>query len=59
VKYGREQAKGLCFILAPYRVCLLGARVDHQDGLVSGMALDHFVARRSPSAETTTVVGLR
>lgn len=31
------------FVLSPYRVCPLGAHVDHQLGLVTGMALDRGV----------------
>ena len=30
-------------IFAPYRVCPLGAHVDHQHGLVSGFAIDKGV----------------
>lgn len=30
-------------VYCPYRVCPLGAHVDHQQGLVSGFALDHGV----------------
>jgi galactokinase len=30
-------------LFSPYRVCPLGAHVDHQDGLVSGMAIDKGV----------------
>jgi galactokinase len=33
----------LRFVHSPYRVCPLGAHVDHQDGWVSGMAIDHGV----------------
>src|SRR5688572_29287058 len=42
-KYGRAQARDLRFVLSPYRACPLGAYVDHQDGLVTGMAIDHGV----------------
>lgn len=31
-------------IKCPYRVCPIGAHVDHQNGLVSGFALDHGVS---------------
>jgi galactokinase len=31
-------------LFAPYRVCPLGAHVDHQDGVVTGMAIDQGVA---------------
>jgi len=31
------------FVYSPLRVCPLGAHVDHQDGLVTGMALDRSV----------------
>jgi len=30
-------------IFAPYRVCPLGAHVDHQHGLVTGFAIDKGV----------------
>ncbi|HEV2126426.1 MAG TPA: galactokinase family protein [Chloroflexota bacterium] len=32
------------FIFSPYRICPLGAHVDHQDGVVTGMAIDQGVA---------------
>lgn len=31
-------------VFAPYRVCLVGAHIDHQGGVVTGFALDHGVA---------------
>jgi galacturonokinase len=31
-------------LFSPYRVCPLGAHVDHQDGVVTGMAIDSGVA---------------
>ena len=31
------------FVLSPYRICPLGAHVDHQDGVVTGMAIDQGV----------------
>lgn len=37
-------------VSAPYRICPLGAHVDHQNGIVTGMTLDHsvlFVFRRN------------
>lgn len=33
----------MSFIHAPYRICPLGAHVDHQHGLVTGFALDRGV----------------
>ena len=33
----------LYHIFAPYRVCPLGAHVDHQHGLVTGFAIDKGV----------------
>lgn len=38
--YGGDPAG---FIRSPLRVCPLGAHVDHQDGLVTGMAVDEYV----------------
>ena len=32
-----------CHIFSPYRVCPLGAHVDHQHGLVTGFAIDKGV----------------
>src|SRR5262245_57912144 len=32
------------YVFAPYRICPLGAHVDHQDGAVTGMAIDRGVA---------------
>ena len=31
------------FVVSPYRICPLGAHVDHQDGVVTGMAIDQGV----------------
>ena len=33
-------------IFSPYRVCPLGAHVDHQHGLVTGFAIDKGVSNR-------------
>ena len=33
----------ICVICSPLRVCPLGAHVDHQDGLVTGMTLDRAI----------------
>ena len=38
-QYGRFQYH----IFSPYRVCPLGAHVDHQHGLVTGFAIDKGV----------------
>src|SRR5690625_6322284 len=38
--YGDKQTK---MVKSPLRICPLGARVDHQDGVVTGMALDSSV----------------
>ena len=35
--------KYLYHIFSPYRVCPLGAHVDHQHGLVTGFAIDKGV----------------
>lgn len=40
--YGMKP-ESIRYVLAPYRVCPLGAHVDHQLGLVTGMALDRGV----------------
>jgi galacturonokinase len=40
-RFGRAPAG---YVFAPYRVCPLGAHVDHQDGAVTGMAIDRGVA---------------
>ena len=37
--YGREPLTSFC----PYRVCPLGAHIDHQDGPILGFALDYGV----------------
>ncbi|MDR1317938.1 MAG: GHMP kinase [Spirochaetales bacterium] len=39
-KFGAQRAKTVC---SPLRICPLGAHVDHQHGLVTGMALDASV----------------
>lgn len=38
-KYGREGLQSFC----PYRVCPLGAHIDHQFGMVHGLALNYGV----------------
>ena len=40
--FGSER-RDLQFVLAPYRLCPLGAHVDHQLGLATGMALDRGI----------------
>lgn len=37
--YNREPLQAFC----PYRVCPLGAHIDHQDGMIHGMALNYGV----------------
>ena len=39
----RYQRQDLRQIRSPYRICPLGAHVDHQGGLVTGMTLDHGI----------------
>jgi galactokinase len=39
-KYKRDDYR---IVISPYRICPLGAHVDHQHGLVTGMTLDHGV----------------
>lgn len=41
-RYGVARSE-VSVILAPYRICPLGAHIDHQLGLVTAMALDHGV----------------
>ena len=36
--------EGLDVVRAPFRICPLGAHVDHQNGIVMGMALNHSIA---------------
>jgi galactokinase len=38
-----DRRDGVRVVRAPYRVCPLGAHVDHQDGVVTGMAIDKGV----------------
>ena len=45
-------------VYTPYRVCPLGAHIDHQHGIVTGFALDKGVSMTYHS-EDTTVVRLR
>ena len=40
-RFGRRD--GVRIVRAPYRICPLGAHVDHQDGVVTGMAIDKGV----------------
>ena len=42
-------------LFSPYRVCPLGAHVDHQDGVVSGFAIDQGVAFAFAPRDDTTV----
>lgn len=50
--------EGLREAFTPYRVCPIGAHVDHQYGLVTGFALDRGVTLRY-HPEDTSVVRLR
>ena len=43
-------------IFSPYRVCPLGAHVDHQHGLVTGFAIDKGVDLRFDVLEDSKVV---
>jgi len=40
----RAPARGRRVVFAPYRVCLVGAHIDHQKGTVTGFALDRGMA---------------
>ncbi|MBQ3781555.1 MAG: galactokinase, partial [Bacteroidaceae bacterium] len=42
-------------IFSPYRVCPLGAHVDHQHGLVTGFAIDKGVDLRFEVREDSLV----
>jgi len=37
-----EFADGIHTIVSPYRICPLGAHVDHQGGLVMGRTIDAY-----------------
>lgn len=39
----RYQHQTYKHVRSPYRICPLGAHVDHQEGLVTGMTLDHGI----------------
>ena len=43
-------------IFSPYRVCTLGAHVDHQHGLVTGFAIDKGVDLNFDIREDNKVV---
>lgn len=56
---GREGTPAPSFIRSPYRICPLGAHVDHQDGAVTGMAIDHgvviaFAPRAGPTVRAVS-----
>jgi len=38
-----NKADDISVIKSPLRICPLGAHIDHQDGMVTGMALDSSV----------------
>ena len=42
-------------LFSPYRVCPLGAHVDHQDGVVTGFAIDQGLAFAFAPRDDTTV----
>ncbi|HEU5315095.1 MAG TPA: galactokinase family protein [Chloroflexota bacterium] len=47
-------ARAVQLLFSPYRVCPLGAHVDHQDGVVTGFAIDQGVAFAfAPRGDTT------
>ena len=46
-------------IFSPYRVCPLGAHVDHQHGLVTGFAIDKGVDLYFDVNDSQTVTGGR
>ena len=55
--FGRSR-EDVHYLFSPYRVCPLGAHVDHQDGLVTGFAIDHGVAFAfAPRADTLVRAG--
>ena len=38
-----NKADNISIVKSPLRICPLGAHIDHQDGMVTGMALDSSV----------------
>lgn len=54
-RFGRDAPGEVSLVLSPYRICPLGAHVDHQDGVVSGMAIDQGVVVAFASREDTLV----
>ncbi len=42
-------------IHCPYRICPLGAHVDHQYGIVTGFALDHGVTLEYEPTQDGTI----
>jgi len=53
-RYGADPAR-VRVVLSPYRICPLGAHVDHQLGQVTAMALDQGVALAYAPAEESRV----
>ncbi len=54
-RLGIASADRLRFVFSPYRICPLGAHVDHQDGVVTGMAIDQGVVVAFAPREDTLV----
>ncbi|MBI3972297.1 MAG: hypothetical protein HY332_13510 [Chloroflexi bacterium] len=54
-RFGAPERRHLRFVLSPYRICPLGAHVDHQDGLVTGMAIDQGVVVAFAARDDTIV----
>lgn len=53
-------AREVRIVRSPYRICPLGAHIDHQLGPVTGMALEHellfgFVPRREPAVRVRSL----
>ncbi|MGH2351325.1 MAG: galactokinase family protein [Chloroflexota bacterium] len=54
-RFGRRRDGELRFVRSPYRICPLGAHVDHQDGVVTGMAIDQGVVVAFAGRDDTRV----
>ena len=44
IKHFGDDLKDINISYCPYRICPLGAHVDHQHGIVSGFALDKGIS---------------
>lgn len=53
-KYGSKEDE-LCVVFAPYRICPIGAHVDHQLGIVTGMTLENGIILVFTKNDTGTI----